>query len=49
VGGQATLSTPLSLLYNTPSGNANLDVSISFQGTDDRGNQATAAGQVSVR
>ena len=49
VGGQATLSVPLSLLYNTPSGNANLDVSISFQGTDDRGNQVTAAGQVSVR
>lgn len=49
VGGQATLSTPLSLLYNTPSGNANLDVSISFQGTDDRSNQVTATGQVSVR
>jgi hypothetical protein len=49
VGGQATLSVPLSLLYNTPSGNANLDVSISLQGTDDRNNQVTAAGQVSVR
>jgi len=49
VGSQSTLSVPLSLLYSTPSGNANLEVSVSVQGTDDRSNQVTAAGQVSVR
>jgi hypothetical protein len=49
VDGQATLSVPLSLMYSTPSGNPNLDISISVQATDDRSSQVTATGQVSVR
>jgi hypothetical protein len=48
VDAHATLSLPVSVAYNTPSGNANLNVSISVQSTDDRGNQVTATGQVSV-
>jgi len=47
--GHATLSTPLAIVYNTPSGSPNLDISISAQITDDRSSQATATGQVTVR
>jgi hypothetical protein len=46
--GRATLSIPLTIVYNTPSGTANLSVSLNLQITDDRGNQVTATGQVSV-
>jgi hypothetical protein len=49
VEGHATLSTPLSIVYNTPSGSPNLDINISAQITDDHSSQVTATGQVSVR
>lgn len=49
VDARATLSTPLTILYNTPTGSASLDVGVSVQLTDDRSNQTTATGQVSVR
>jgi hypothetical protein len=49
VDGHATLSTPLTIVYNTPSGSPNLDISIGAQITDDRGSQVTATGQVTVR
>jgi len=48
VDGRATLSIPLTIVYNTPSGKANLSVSVSLQLTDDRSNQVTATGQTSV-
>ena len=48
VDGRATLSIPLTVVYNTPSGRANLSVSVSVQITDDRNNQVTATGQTSV-
>ena len=48
VEGQATLSIPLTIVYNTPTGKANLSVSVSVQITDDRSNHATATGQASV-
>jgi hypothetical protein len=48
VDGRATLSIPLTIVYNTPSGRANLSVSVSVQITDDRNNQVTATGQTSV-
>jgi len=48
VDGKATLSIPLTIVYNTPSGRANLSVSVSVQMTDDRSNQVTATGQTSV-
>ena len=48
VDGHATLSIPLSIVYNTKTGNANLGVSVSLQITDDRTNQVTATGQVNV-
>jgi len=48
VDGHATISIPLTIVYNTPTGSANLGVSVSLQITDDRGNQVTAAGQVNV-
>lgn len=47
--GHATLSTPLAIVYNTPSGSPNLDISVSAQITDDRSSQATATGQATVR
>jgi hypothetical protein len=49
VDSHGTLSTPLSIVYNTPSGSPNLDISISAQITDDRSSQVTATGQVTVR
>jgi hypothetical protein len=49
VEGHAMLSTPLTIVYNTPSGSPNLDISISAQITDDRSSQVTATGQVTVR
>ena len=48
IDGHATLSIPLTIVYNTPSGNPNLGVSLSLQLTDDRTNQVTATGQVNV-
>ena len=48
VDGKTTLSIPLTIVYNTPSGKANLSVSVSVQMTDDRSNQVTATGQTSV-
>jgi hypothetical protein len=48
VDGRATLSIPLTVVYNTPSGRANLSVSVSVQITDDRNTQVTATGQTSV-
>ena len=46
--GHATISIPLTVVYNTPSGKANLSVGVSLQITDDRNNQVTATGQASV-
>jgi hypothetical protein len=46
--GHATISIPLAVAYNTPSGKANLIVGVSLQITDDRNNQVTATGQASV-
>ena len=48
VDGRATLAIPMSIVYNTPSGTANLTISVSIQVTDDRNNQVTATGQVNV-
>ena len=48
VDGHATLSIPLTIVYNTPTAKANLAVSVSLQITDDRTNQVTATGQVNV-
>ena len=48
IDGHATLAIPLTIVYNTPSGNPNLGVSLSLQITDDRTNQVTATGQVNV-
>ena len=48
VEGRSTLSIPLTIVYNTPTGKANLGISVSVQMTDDRGNQVTATGQASV-
>jgi hypothetical protein len=48
VDGHTTISIPLAIVYNTPSGKANLSVSVSLQITDDRNNQVTATGQASV-
>ena len=49
VDAHGTLSIPMSVIYNTPSGNANLEIAISLQATDDRNNAITSTGQVSVR
>jgi hypothetical protein len=49
ISGHATLSFPLTIVYNTPSGNPNLSISVSVQATDDRSTAVTATGQVSVR
>jgi hypothetical protein len=49
VGANATLAIPLSIVYNTPSGTANLTISLNVQTTDDRNNQVTATGQVNVQ
>jgi hypothetical protein len=48
VDGHATLAIPMSVVYNTPTGTANLTISVSIQVTDDRNNQTTATGQVNV-
>jgi hypothetical protein len=45
---RATLSIPLTIVYNTPSGKANLSIAVSVQITDDRSNQLMASGQASV-
>jgi hypothetical protein len=44
----ATLSVPVAILYNTPSGKANLNISVSLQITDAGNKQVTASGQVNV-
>lgn len=49
VDGHATLSVPMSVIYSTPSGMANLEIAINMQATDDRNNAITSTGQVSVR
>ena len=48
VDGHATLAIPMSIVYNTPSGTANLTITVTIQLTDDRNNQTTATGQVNV-
>jgi hypothetical protein len=49
LGARGTLSFPMTLVYSTGSGGAaNLVVNIVVQFTDDRNNQLTATGQVSV-
>ena len=48
VDGRATLAIPMSLVYNTPTGTANLTISVSIQVTDDRNNAVTATGTVNV-
>jgi len=48
VDGKATLSVPMTILYSTASGSPNLEISLSAQITDDRSNQMTPTGQVSV-
>jgi hypothetical protein len=49
VDAHGTLSMPLSIVYNTPSGKANLAVSVSLQVTDDGNKSVTATGQVNVQ
>jgi hypothetical protein len=48
VDAHSTLSMPVTIVYNTPSGKANLSISISLQITDDGNNPVTASGQVNV-
>jgi hypothetical protein len=48
ISGLGSLSVPLNIVYSTPSGTANLAVSINVQLTDERNNQVTAAGQVNI-
>jgi hypothetical protein len=48
VDGRATLAIPMSIVYNTPTGAANLTINVSVQITDDRNNQVTATGSVNV-
>jgi hypothetical protein len=49
VDAHGTLSMPVTLVYNTPSGKANLSISISLQMTDDSNKAVTASGQVNVQ
>jgi len=49
VDAHGTLSMPLSIVYNTPSGKANLAISVSLQVTDDGNKSVTATGQVNVQ
>jgi hypothetical protein len=49
IDGHGTLSFPLTIGYNTPSGKANLTISVALQATDDRGTPVTATGQVTVQ
>jgi hypothetical protein len=48
VSGRGALSVPLTIVYNTSSGSANLAVSINVQFTDDKNNTVTATGQVNT-
>jgi hypothetical protein len=48
VNSRGLLPVPLSIVYDTPSGTANLAVGINVQFTDDQNNQVTATGQVNV-
>ena len=48
VSGRGSLSVPLTIVYDTPSGTANLAVDINVQFTDDKNNQVTAAGHVNI-
>jgi len=49
VDAHGTLSMPVTIVYNTPSGKANLSISISLQITDDGNKPVTATGQVNVQ
>jgi hypothetical protein len=49
VDGHATLSMPVTIVYNTPSGKANLAINVSLQITDDGNKSVTATGQVNVQ
>jgi hypothetical protein len=48
VSGHATLSVPVTIVYNTPTGSTGLTINISLQATDDRNNQVGASAQASV-
>jgi hypothetical protein len=48
VSGHATLSFPVTIVYNTPTGTSGLSLNVSLQATDDRNNQVTASGQATV-
>jgi len=48
VGARGSLSFPMTLVYFTTAGSANLVINISVQFTDDRGNQLIVPGQVAV-
>jgi hypothetical protein len=48
VSGHATLSFPVNIVYNTPTGTSGLTISVSLQATDDRNNQVTASAQATV-
>jgi hypothetical protein len=49
VDAHGTLSMPVTIVYNTPSGKANLSITISLQITDDGNKAVTASGQVNVQ
>jgi hypothetical protein len=49
VDAHGTLSMPVSIVYNTPSGKANLAIAVSLQLTDDGNKAVTATGQVNVQ
>jgi hypothetical protein len=49
VDAHATLSMPITIVYNTPSGKPNLGISISLQITDDGNKPVTATGHVNVQ
>ena len=48
VDAHGTLSMPVTIVYNTPSGKANLSITISVQITDDSNKAVTASSQVNV-
>jgi hypothetical protein len=48
ISGRGSLAVPLTIVYNTPSGTANLLVNINVQFTDDGSKQVNATSQVNV-
>ena len=48
VSGLATLSLPMHIVYNTPTGTSGMTMNVSLQATDDRNNQITASAQGTV-